>query len=86
MKGSEKTRRVRNCEPPEPVQHVGRDDWYLGFACALAEIWRLHHDGSMIRHLLSKSGISIKHLEDAGVDEFDLAAIQNAMARRGAST
>lgn len=50
----------------------------LGYATALAEIWRLHHDGQMVRHILTASGLTLKHLEWGGVEEFDLAAIRDA--------
>ena len=52
---------------------------FSGFACALAQIWRLHRDGQMVRHILTASNISLKHLENAGVDEFDLSALRAAM-------
>lgn len=55
------------------------DDWYLGFACALAQIMRLHRDGQMVRHILSATGVGLKHLEEAGVDEFDFAAVREAL-------
>lgn len=80
MKSHEKSRRVRNYEPQSRVAEP--DDWYLGFASALAQIWRLHHDGQMVRHILSASGIMLKHFESAGVDEFDLSAVREAIRGR----
>jgi hypothetical protein len=69
---------VRRCEPGEPIAMVTPDPWYLGYATALAEIWRLHHDGQMVRHILAAGGLTLKHLELGGVEERDLAAIRDA--------
>lgn len=69
---------VRRCDPGEPITTVTPDPWYLGYATALAEIWRLHHDGQMVRHILTAGGLTLKHLELGGVDEYDLAAIRDA--------
>jgi len=74
----QKSGAVRRCEPGEPITIVSPDPWYLGYATALAEIWRLHHDGQMVRHILTASGLTLKHLEWGGVEEFDLAAIRDA--------
>jgi hypothetical protein len=89
MRATEKTRRARNHEPPQPIQLVAStgdpvdpDDWYSGFACALSLIWRLHHDGQMVRHIMSSTGIGLKHLEDAGVDEYELSAVREALRGR----
>jgi hypothetical protein len=82
MKAPEKSRLVRRKEPAQPITQLGGvDDWYVGYACALAEIWRLHHDGQMVRHILTAGGVTLKHLEESGVDEFDLAAIRAAVLR-----
>lgn len=64
-------------EPQPPM--VVQDDWYLGFASALAEIWRLHHDGQMVRHLMTANGITLKHFTEAGVDDIDMEAIGRAL-------
>lgn len=89
MKGSEKSRRVRNCEPPQAItliaetgQPVDPDDWFSGFASALAQVWRLHHDGAMVRHVMVAGGITLKHFEGCGVDEYDLSAIRDALKAR----
>ena len=67
-KTNDKSRRARNLEPPAPIQlivstgtPVDPDDWYSGFGSALAQIWRLHHDGQMVRHLMTSSGFTLKH-------------------------
>lgn len=83
IKAAEKSRRIRNHELPEPANNVTRsDEWYVGFASAIAQIWRLYGDGKLVRHLVRASGLSLKHFEDAGVDEFDLAAICTALYGR----
>lgn len=79
----EHSRRARNVEPPQPEHQTSeRDEWFFGFASALASIWRLHHDGQMVRHILSSNGITLKHFENAGVDEFDVRAIRTAVNGR----
>jgi hypothetical protein len=71
---------ARRCDPPESITTVTPDPWYLGYAAALAAVWRLHHDGQMVRHVMIAGGLSMKHLEEGGVDELDLAAIRAAIA------
>ncbi len=69
---------ARRCEPGEPTTMVTPDPWYLGYATALAQIWRLHHDGQLVRHVLAAGGLTFKHLELGGVEGRDLAAIRDA--------
>jgi len=62
------------------AQHVERgDQWYFGFAQALVSVWRLHHEGTMVRHIMNSNGITLKHLEAAGVESRDLDAICAAL-------
>jgi len=75
-----KSYNVRNCEPSDPITVVTADPWYCGYASALAQIWRLHGDGQMVRHLLVAGGITIKHLEVGGVDDLDMGAIYTALS------
>lgn len=86
LTGRQKSYAVRNHEPGEPITTVTADPWYQGFASALAEIWRMHHDGQMVRHILQGSGISIKHLEAGGVEDYDMTAITAALAGRTKET
>lgn len=74
----QKSGAVRRCEPGESITTVMPDPWYLGYAAALAKIWRVHHDGQMVRYILTASGLTLKHLELGGVEERDLAAIRDA--------
>lgn len=69
---------VRRGEPPSDAGK-GIDPWFHGYATALAQIWRLHHDGQMVRHLLTAGGIRFKALEEAGCDDLDLDAIRSAL-------
>ena len=66
-KSLERSRQARNFEPIDiaarPECEV--DDWLVGFGCARAQIWRLHHDGQMF--------------ESAGLDDFDLQALRAAV-------
>lgn len=78
LRARQKSGAVRRCEPGEPITTVTPDPWYLGYAAALAEIWRLHHDGQLVRHILTAGGLTLKHLELGGVEERDLAAIRDA--------
>jgi hypothetical protein len=82
MTAKQKSGAVRRKEPPEPATTMTADPWYSGFATALAEIWRLHRDGQMVRHILTSSGITIKHLETGGVDDLDLDAVRSACSAR----
>lgn len=69
---------VRRGEPPSDAGK-GIDPWFHGYACALAQIWRLHRDGQTVRHLLAASGIRFKALEEAGCDDLDIEAIRSAL-------
>jgi hypothetical protein len=52
-----------------------------GFGVALAEIWKLHHDGQMVRHLMSANGFALAEFSDVDLTEGDYAAICQAVAR-----
>jgi hypothetical protein len=58
-----------------------RDEWYAGYAAALASIWRNHHAGQDVHHAMVHDGITIEHLRDAGVEKYDLDAIREALSR-----
>lgn len=56
--------------------------WTRGYAAALASIWRLHHDGQMVRHLINANGITLNDLRDAiGDDDRDYRAIVAAVGK-----
>lgn len=77
---SDKAGALRRHEPPEPAHHVEPgDQFYAGFAAALAMLQR-YGDASAMRHIMTSSGITLKHLEQAEVYEFDLDAIRRGFA------
>jgi hypothetical protein len=80
-KSLERSRQARNFEPILIVARPGCevDDWLVGFGCALAQIWRLHHDGQMVRHIMSANGLPLDLFESAGLDEFDMKALRAAV-------
>lgn len=53
-----------------------------GFGVAIAEIWRCHHDGQMVRHLVKENGFSLRAFRDVGLLDADYAAIEQALRRR----
>jgi hypothetical protein len=65
---------------PPSTQKI-RDEWYVGYACALASIWRNHHAGQDVRDAMRHDGITLEHLRDAGVEKYDLDAIREALSR-----
>lgn len=81
-KSLERSRQARNFEPIEIVAREGCevDDWLCGFGTALGQIWRLHHDGQMVRHIMSANGLALNLFESCGIDEFDLHDIRAALA------
>ena len=50
-----------------------------GFGAAIADIWRLHHDGQMVRHLIKANGFSLASFRDVEMLEADYAAICQAL-------
>lgn len=83
-KSLERSRQARNFEPIEIVARDGCevDDWLCGFGSALAQIWRLHHDGQMVRHIMSANGLPLNLFESAGLDGFDMQALRAAVDGR----
>lgn len=53
-----------------------------GFGIALAQIWRLHHDGQMVQHLMIANGFFLTSFNDVELLESDYEAICQAMAFR----
>jgi len=52
-----------------------------GFGAALASIWRCHHDGQMVRHLITQNNFSLSSFRDVGMLDADYAAIREAVRR-----
>jgi len=53
-----------------------------GFGIALATIWRCHHDGQMVRHLINENNFTLASFKDVGMLDTDYAAIRQAVQRR----
>ena len=86
-KSLERSRQARGFEPIEICARKDRqvDDWLCGFGTALAQIWRLHHDGQMVRHIMSANGLPLNLFESAGIDEFDMQALRAAVEGKQAA-
>lgn len=52
-----------------------------GFGSALASIWRCHHDGQMIAHLIKENNFTLESFRGVGMLDADLAAIRRAVRR-----
>jgi hypothetical protein len=61
------------------------DAWYMGYACALAGIWRNHHDAQAVEHAMKLDGVTLQQLCAAGVEAYDLDAIAAALSNRRAA-
>jgi hypothetical protein len=59
-----------------------QDDAFIrGFGSALATVWRCHHDGQMVRHLIQQSNFTLKSFLGVGLLKADLTAIRQAVRR-----
>lgn len=58
------------------------DAWFAGFAYALGQIVMLGYDASGVRHIMSSNGFNLKTLEDAGVEDVDVARIRRVLSGR----
>lgn len=52
-----------------------------GFGSALASIWRCHHDGQMVAHLIKENNFTLASFRGVGMLDADLAAIRRAVNR-----
>lgn len=50
-------------------------DFYLGFGMAIGALARDHDQPGMAVDIMRSNGVSLKELEDAGVEAFDLEPI-----------
>jgi len=50
-----------------------------GFGAALASIWRCHHDGQMVQHLITQNNFTLSSFRGVGMIATDLAAIRRAV-------
>lgn len=52
-----------------------------GFGAALASIWRCHHDGQMVRHLITQNNFKLASFRGVGMLDADYKAIKSAVKR-----
>ena len=52
-----------------------------GFGIALASIWRCHHDGQMVQHLIRQNNFTLASFSGIGMLDADLTAIRRAVRR-----
>jgi hypothetical protein len=76
------THRARKARRPRanPVDAA----FMRGFGVAIASIWRCHHDGQMVEHLLRENGFTLASFKGVGLLRADYAAICQALKSRGA--
>jgi hypothetical protein len=60
------------------VSRPGRDEWLCGYAAALGAMRRLFHHDSSVASVLQADGLTVAHLQAAGVEKFDLDPIKAA--------
>lgn len=70
-------------KPTKPRPRLSAEDkaFMRGFGIALATIWRCHHDGQMVAHLIKENNFTLASFRDVGLLDADYAAIQQAMRR-----
>ena len=64
----------------QEIDRVSANAFMRGFGVALAEIWKLHHDASMIRTLMTANGFSFADFRDVGLLKSTLDAIHEAIS------
>lgn len=65
----------------KPAVVVVRDAWIAGFGMALVSIWKLHHDGQMVGHIITANGFTLDTFRDH-VDADDYAVLVDATLGR----
>jgi len=55
------------------------DDFWKGFALALADINRLHDQPTMVKNVIEGHGITLAQLRRAGAAEYDLLEISKCV-------
>lgn len=51
------------------------DAWFQGYAAALAGLVRWHNEPTQAIDIARMEGVTLKHLKDAGVDNYDLGTL-----------
>lgn len=79
-------RRARKAGRSAKKKRVAQDAAFLrGFGCALASIWRCHHDSQMVECLLKENSLKLDDFRNVELLDGDWNAIcQAAAARRSA--
>jgi len=76
----EMNRRVRRSRSKKKLS--AEDAAFMrGFGSALASIWRCHHDGQMVRHVVKENNFRLASFRGVGMLDADYAAIKEAMRR-----
>lgn len=78
-------RRARKARRPPQSNSVDAA-FMRGFGVALASIWRCHHDGQMVEHLLKENGFTFASFKGVDLLRTDYDAICQALKSRKAST
>ena len=68
-------------KPPKKKLSAKDAAFMRGFGIALASIWRCHHDGQMVRHLIRQNNFTLSSFRGVGMLDTDLAAIRRAVRR-----
>ena len=58
------------------------DSFMRGFGIALASIWGLHHDGSMVASVMKHNGFKLDDFEGIDLVESEFESIRQALAGR----
>lgn len=77
------TQRIRKGVPPvSSAELAERAAFTRGYACALADWVRLFNEPSTAADVLHHSGLKLLHLEEAGVEPYDLDVLRPEVVRR----
>lgn len=69
-------------KPRKPRLSAEDAAFMRGFGIALATIWRCHHDGQMVQHLIKENNFTLASFRGVGLIDADYAAIGQAIRRR----
>jgi hypothetical protein len=78
------SRRWRSKKPAAKKNKLSPEDaaFMRGFGTALASIWRCHHDGQMVQHLIKANNFKLGDFRDLDID-VDYEMIRQALRSRG---
>lgn len=69
-------------KPRKPRLSAEDKAFMRGFGIALATIWRCHHDGQMVTHVIKENNFTLASFRAVGLLDADYAAIDQALKRR----